>query len=272
MRKQILSGTLTVALAAILAAGAAFSQPVSSDAVMQKARNDGYAIRAGQWALAAPMVASLEAQTKIDPNNAALWTRLSGAYFMKAAAAINPKGVPGNPFPDFAAGKAAAEKAIALDPKLADAYAMRGVSTVILASFQNNMADMPIGMADLNRGVELDPKGLLPRLQRAFSAVNFPKEMRDNKAIEDDLNYLIKASITRRETDRLHMMLGDVFFETRKLDLAKAEYEIVAASGSTAAEDVALRLSALSRNQPPVPEFASLRSKTGQDCVSCHGQ
>ena len=96
--------------------------------------------------------------------------------------------------------------------------------------------------------------------------------MRDEKAIAEDLNFLIRVSSTRRESDRLHMMLGDVFFEGGKLDEAKAQYDAATAPGTTVAADTALRLSALSRNQPLAAEFASLRQKTGQDCVSCHGQ
>jgi hypothetical protein len=67
-------------------------------------------------------------------------------------------------------------------------------------------------------------------------------------------------------------MLGDLFFESGKLDQARRQYEMAAAPGATAKAETASRLSALERNQPSAADFASLRQKTGQDCVSCHGQ
>jgi len=261
--------TLTgAALAALLATTCAWSQTSTAQAL---AELRGYAllIRTGQFDLAPKAMSLVETLLKAEPNNPEVLNAYAIANF-NVLAASSQKGIDmAVAMPALQKGSAAFEKAAALAPDNADALAGRGASRTLMGSFSNNQELIAKGVADMNRAVELAPNSPVPRLQRAFFGVNMPAGLRPDAGVEADLKQLI-AWGTPREKDVLNLLLGDLYAETGKLDLAKTHYEASNRAGSTKADLAQQRLTAVAKGRVGPAEIQSLRSQLGSNCVMCH--
>jgi tetratricopeptide (TPR) repeat protein len=261
----------SAAVGAALFAGAAWAQTSAADEVLRKVRALSYEVREGRYAAAPAALALLEQALKSNPNDARLQTAYAVANFQMATASAQPGADPAKAVPYLFKGAAAFEKAVALDAGNADALAGRGAARTLMGTIQGKAEVFQAGVADMNRAVAIAPGAATPRLQRAFFGLNAPRAGRDDAVIETDLKQLI-AWGTPREQDHLHLLLGDLYVETGKPELARAEYQAASRKGSTSAPLGADRLSALAAGKVDSTQIASLRSQLGSNCVMCHGK
>ena len=124
----------------------------------------------------------------------------------------------------------------------------------------------------MNRAVELAPKSTRVRLQRAFSGLSLPDALRNHAAESEDLEFLIELADGSRAGDYVRVMRGDLYFETGKPDLARALYQVVEKSSSSAAVNAKARLSALDRGGIAMSDIKALRTAAGTQCTMCHGE
>jgi hypothetical protein len=256
------------ALAVGLTATTAWSQ-ASTAQMLAELRGYALLIRTGQFDLAPKAMALVEQAMKQDPENPDVLNAYAIANF-NTLAASSQKGIDmAVAMPALQKGSMAFEKAAAIAPDNADALAGRGASRALSGSMTGNPELMAKGVADLNRAVELGPNRPTPRLQRAFFGLNMPKGVRPDAGIEADLKQLM-AWGTPREKDVLHLLLGDLYAETGKPDLARAEYQASNRTGSTKGDLAQARLAALAEGKVDPAKFGELRSQLGSNCTMCH--
>ncbi len=261
---------LAAALGAVVIGGAATAQTLGTEDVLTQARLVSFKVREGRYDLAPGALVMIEQALKVDPNNPRLLVAYATANFqILTPASAGPD--PAAALPVVQRGAAAYEKAFAADPTNASALAGRGATRTLLAVLTQKFELFGPGVADMNKAVEMDPGGSVPRLQRAFFSLNYPKAVRNDVAIEADLRVLIARS-TLREGDHLHILLGDLYAEAGRTELAQQEYAASSRPGSTASAMAKTRISSLAAGKVDAAEIASLRSQLGSNCAMCHAR
>jgi tetratricopeptide (TPR) repeat protein len=238
-----------------------------------QARNYELQFRAGNMEVVPAYVATLEAATKAEPENANLWYMLGRAYLSQAARALIAE-KPEEAMPAMQKGPAALRRALEIDPNHAEALAQIGGVQTMLGPLMQKPDWVTRGITQMNRAVELAPDSTRVRLQRAFSGLSLPDSLRNNAAEAEDLDFLILAADADASNagDYVRIMRGDLYFELGKSDLARAMYQSVETSGTSAGVDAKARLAALNGSGVPISDIKALRSAAGAQCAMCHGK
>ena len=265
MRKSILLFIpLSILAAAVLAASS------HDNEVLSRARAMQLEFRQGNAAVAGPLVKMLDEAVAKSPDNAALWENLGHANMAKTAAmSEGPLNIPAL----LAATKQAREayaRSLALKPDNMLALSSHGMASLVVAQFEGDTAGMAKGVEEMNEAVRKSPKTASVRLTRAFTTINFPPAMRDNDAVIDDLQFILDASTGGRPDDVLHVLLGDVYAETGKLEAARGEFAQVTGASAFAAEQVKLRVADLEKGAITPAYILKVRESTGSHCATCH--
>ena len=151
----------------------------------------------------------------------------------------------------FRKAPAAYAVALKLDPDNVDALSGHGTLLIAMSAIQKKPELIDQGMAEMSRAVELAPTSTTPRLNRAFSGVNLPPAKRDVATIVQDLTFLAQASTGSQAGDYIHLLLGDLYYETGKPDLARAQYQAAARPGAKAEAEARARLEGLAAADHP---------------------
>lgn len=247
--------------------------PTSAEA-LQQVRRYSLQARASRLEMSPDAVASVVRTAIVaDSENSELHRALGDVYLfqVRSSAGASPN------IPDLLAAMqratAAYERAIQLDPANAVALSSHGLLLTIGAFLQQKPELAAQGIGELDRAVELGPRSLVPRLNRAFTGVNLPPQLRNTSAVTEDLKFLITVAEGSRAGDMVHLLLGDLYAETGKLDDARAQYAAATRRPATAArEAVATRLAALDKGTLPTAEIMTVRGSIVTDCVMCHAQ
>jgi len=265
---------LVAAGAALAIASAAHPQsgPDRNLDLVAQARGYAFQLREGHYELAPEAVALLEPAVRATPDDPRLWNALTSAYFQQAAAERQPGGDPVQAMKALTNGAAAAARALELAPADPEALAAHGASLAIQSGLQGKPELLPQGVAEMNRAVEVAATAAVPRLQRAFTVLNLPPKFRDAQAIEADLQFLLRLSDGRRPGDVVHLLLGDLYAETGRPELARAQYQLAARPGSTMIAKASQRLSTIDQTGVPAAEITRLRAEIGRDCAMCHAR
>jgi len=228
--------------------------------------------RSGNLDIVPEYVALLEEATKAEPNDAELWYQMGVAYLAQAARALQPGGNPADAMAPMTKGPRALWRATQIKPDHAEALAQLGGVQTMLGPVLQKPEMVTRGVTQMNRAVELAPHSKRARLQRAFSGLMLPDSLRNHAAEAEDLDFLMDIAAWTRAGDYVILLRADLYFETGKPDLARALYEIVEQSGTTAPSDAAkARLAALEKDGVPMSEIKALRMAAGANCAMCHG-
>jgi len=264
--------TLLIAICFVITASAHATdteQRARSAQLVQQAASYPYLFRQGDTAVAPKAVALLEEATRLDADNAEGWTALGVAHQMQLSAAI--RGGKLATLLELALRvRADYERAVQLDPDHAAALAGHGSILTILAGLQREPRWFAQGQAELNRAVQLQPSAVRPRLLRAFTSVNLPASMRELPAIENDVRFLIEAAGKSRPAAMLHVLLGDIYAELGRKDLAQREYRAAPDRFEPVAALAGTRLTALLEAGVPAADIAELRGALSTRCTLCH--
>jgi hypothetical protein len=141
------------------------------------------------------------------------------------------------------------------------------MSQMVTAQLKGDGPGVVAGIDEMNAAVREAPKKIAVRLTRGFTIVHLPPAMRDNDAVTEDLKFILDAAPGGRPEDVLHVLLGDVYAETGKLDAARAEYKQVTGASAFAAEQARLRLK---EGKPSPASIGLVRAGTGTNCAMCH--
>jgi tetratricopeptide (TPR) repeat protein len=265
---MILTASLSIGLLA---------QTETSRSVQQQAMSYFFRLRAGDTEAAEKAVALLEKANGVSPDDAALWSLLGRAYFLRLSTQARTAVVPEQLGATLQTATGAFERALKLNPNDSEALSGHGMALVILSSLTRDLVTWKKGSDELNRAVEMDPKSSSPRLARGFTMVNMPIEIRNNANLNpnviEDLSHLLQAAsgTNPRAVDTLHIMLGDVYFETGQTEQAKREYQAASGASSLRRDEAQSRLAALEKGTVPAAEIASIRGGLNS-CTMCHGK
>ncbi len=242
-----------------------------TDAVLKQALDYQRQFRDGKMDVVPQYVALLEEATTAVPDNADLWFTMGDAYLAQAARALLPGGNPPDAMTPMRKGPAALQHALQLNPNHARALATLGGVEAMMGSLFKAPRMAAKGVADMNRAVEIAPDNTRIRLQRAFSGLSLPDELRNNAAEAEDLDFVIEAADWGQPADYLRIMRGDLYFELGKTDQARAMYQTVETSDSPAAAAARTRLAAMEQGGVAVSDIKTLRAAAGAQCSMCHG-
>ena len=273
LRAAKVSSLIMVALVCLAIGAAAWAQTPTRDAddILRQAKVYQYQFRAGKMDIVPEYVAMLEEATGAHPDNADLWCEMGTAYLAQGARAMMPGGNPADAMQALQKGPAALRRALQLNPDHAEALSRLGGVQAMMGSFMQAPRMAAKGVADMNRAVQLAPESKRVRLQRAFSGLSLPDDLRNNAAEAEDLDFLIKVAARSRAIGYVQIMRGDLDSELNKADSARALYQTVAASDSSAAATAKARLTALDQGGVPVSDIKALRAAAGAQCAMCHG-
>lgn len=260
------------AIVAVVATGVLAQESLDVVEVLRQARRFSYQVREGRFDVVPAAVTLLQDATAKRPESAALWSALSNAYFLQATAAGQPGQDATQAFGAIARASAAADRALAIEPDHPDALSNQGAALILRSLLEGRPELAPQGLSALDRAVALAPAANGPRLARAFFAINLPPPLRKTDGVADDLRALQRVAAGTRAGDMLHILLGDLLAEARRLDEARREYERAAASESKSVDMARGRLAALDRGAVPASEIAALRGNLGTGCVMCHAR
>jgi len=226
--------------------------------------------RAGKQEVVKPLIKSLEDAVAQSPDNAQLWEALGHAYMAKQGALyVMPLDVPAL----IANGELARDAyahSLALNGKGALSRAGHGMSTVVVSQLKGDGPGMAAGVDEMNTAVRQAPNSTAVRLTRGFTIVHLPPGMRDTNAVIEDLGFILDTAPGGRPEDVLHVLLGDLYAETGKLDDARGQYRQVTGASAFAAEQVKTRLIDLEKGSITPASIAAVRSGTGTRCAMCH--
>jgi hypothetical protein len=235
--------------------------------VLARAHNSQLEYRAGNSAVAKPLVKMLEDAVAQSRDNAKLWEALGHAYMsLQGSMYAGPPDMPAL----VAAGEHARDayaRSLALDGNSALVRASHGMSQMVVSQLKGDGPGMAAGIEEMNAAVRQSPKSTAVRLTRGFTIVHLPPAMRDSNAVTEDLQFVLDTAPGGRPEDVLHVLLGDVYAEMGNLPGARAEYQQVTGASAFAAEQAKLRLKAGTVS----PEAITLvRMGTGTRCAMCH--
>jgi hypothetical protein len=246
---------------------AALAASTHNNDVLTRAHRSQLEFRAGDTAVAKPLVKMLEDAVAQSRDNAKLWEALGHAYMSLQGSMYADS-------PDVPALTAVGEHArdayarsLALDGTSALVRASHGMSQMVVSQLKGDAPGMTAGIDEMNAAVRQSPKSRAVRLTRGFTIIHLPPAMRDTNAVTADLQFILDAAPGGRAEDVLHVLLGDVYAETGNLKGARAEYEQVTGASGFAAEQAKARLKegAVSPNA-----IALVRMGTGTRCAMCH--
>jgi hypothetical protein len=246
---------------------AALASSTQDDEVLAESHRLQLEYRRGHPEVAKPLVKLLNDATAQSKDNPRLWEALGHAYMsLQGSMYAGP--------PDFptliANGEHARDayaRSLALDPSSALVRASHGMSQFVVSQLKGDGPGMMAGIEEMNAAVREHPKSTAVRLTRGFTIIHLPPAMRDTNAVTEDLQFILDKAPGGRAEDVLHVLLGDVYAETGRLDDARAEYKQVTGASSFAAEQVKLR----SMDGPVSPELITqVRMVTGTRCAMCH--
>jgi len=236
-------------------------------AVLEQARHSQLEFRAGNQQVLAPMLKSLQDAVAQSPDNAQLWEALGHAYMAKQGSLYGPTlDIPAL-IANGELARNAYEHSQSLKGKTSLGLAGLGMSTMVVSQLKGDGPGVMAGIEEMNAAVRQAPKSTAVRLTRGFTIIHLPPEMRDTNAVIEDLGFILDTAPGGRPEDVLHVLLGDVYAETGKMDQARNEYRQVTGASAFAAEQAKSRLQAGSAS----PQAISLvRAGTGTRCVMCH--
>jgi tetratricopeptide (TPR) repeat protein len=213
----------------------------------------------------------VEAALENDPADDVLWNAMGVAYLSKGARALLPGGTPADAVLAIKKGLASLERAVEINPNHAEALVTLGGMQALMASFSGNQADVAKGVAAMNRAVEISPNSTRVRLQRAFSGLNLPANLRDHSTEVEDLQFLLNLAGGMRSGEYVRILQADLFFELGNTERARQQYEIAASSGTAASDQAATRLESLKAGAINAADIRKLRQAAGSQCTMCHG-
>jgi tetratricopeptide (TPR) repeat protein len=255
-------------------ASAAFAQTPSQKTrdILMEARLYQMRFRSGDVDVLPAYVSLLEEATKAEPGNADISYAMGVAYLAQAARALMPGGNPPDAMAAMQKGPAALRRALQLNPNHAEALAVLGGVQAMMGSFMQAPAMTARGVTQMNRAVEIAPSSTRARLQRAFSGLSLPDELRNHATEAEDLDFLATAAGKTRAGDYVRIMRADLYFETGQPELARPLYRAVSESSSPAAAEAAARLMALEKGGVAMSDIKALRTAAGAQCTLCHGK
>jgi tetratricopeptide (TPR) repeat protein len=229
--------------------------------------------RTGDAGAAEKVVILLESAAASSPDDASVWNLLGRAYLMRLSLQARAGADPAMMAETVQRATRALDRTLELSPKNASALVGHGMGLTILAGIQRDDVMMARGVDEMNRAVALDPRAVHVRLNRAFTMVNLPPQVRHVPSIIEDLQLGVQRAGTYnpRARQTLHLLLGDVYAEGGHLDEARREYE-AAASATTPSEQTQARLTSLLQGSVPPAAIASLRSGLATNCTMCHAK
>lgn len=264
---------LTICIAAFKSAAAMAGQSDShTRAVLGQAMQYQIEFRSGKLDVVPAYVTLLETATTETPDSADLWYALGRAYLLQGARAMLPGGNPADAMPALQKGPAALKRALQINPDHPQALAQLGGVQALMATLMNAPAMAKRGVADMNRGVALAPDSTMVHLTRAFLGLTLPDDLRNHTAEFEDLDYLVRQADEGTSSDYIRVMRGDLYFETGRADLARADYRSVVGMGNAASAEAGKRLAALDAGGVPMSEVKALRTAAGAQCSMCHGR
>ncbi|HUQ12231.1 MAG TPA: hypothetical protein VM146_18115 [Steroidobacteraceae bacterium] len=226
--------------------------------------------RQGNSAVSKPLVSHLEAAVARSPDNAQLWEALGHAYMsLQGSMYAGPPDIPTL----IATGEHARDayaRSLALKQPNPLVRAGHGMSTMVVSQLKGDGPGVMAGIEEMNAAVREAPKSKAVRLTRGFTIIHLPPDMRDNKAVTEDLRFILDTAPGGRPEDVLHVLLGDVLAETGQLPAARAEYAQVTGASAFAAEQVKLRLADLAKGPVRPENVTAVRMGTGTQCAMCH--
>jgi predicted Zn-dependent protease len=230
--------------------------------------------RQGDAAAAEKAVALLEQATRTKPEDTSLWNLLGRSYLFTLSAQSPGTASLDKVVSAVTAASGAFDHVLSVNPGDPTALSGHGMAVTLLGAFKQEPKALFKGFEEMNRAVELDPKTTHLRLTRGFTMVNMPPPIRDTSKVIDDLSILIQAAkdSNQRAVDWLHIMLGDIYFETGQIGPAKAQYEAAAIDSSVTRDQAQSRLEALHGGSAPSAEIMRLRSGLGSNCTMCHAK
>jgi tetratricopeptide (TPR) repeat protein len=173
-------------------------------------------------------------------------------------------------------GTAALDRALQLNADHPEALAIRAGTRLMMASFvpapEMKAKLTERALVEMNRAVEVAPDSKRARLQRAFSGLTLPAELRNHATEIEDLDYLIREAGRSRAGDYTKLLRADLEFELGRRDEARVYYQQVSRSTSPAADMATTRLAALDQGGIAFEDIKALRSAAGAQCVMCHGE
>jgi hypothetical protein len=265
MPKRVLFlSALCVITAAALAASA------RDDEALVRSHQLQLEYRQGNTTVVKPLVQGLEDAVARSRDNPKLWEALGHAYMSKQGTLYSAT-------PDVPAlietgerARAAYARSLALDADNHLVQASHGMATLVTSQLKGDGPGVMAGIEEMNAAVREAPKSTPVRLTRAFTIVHLPPDMRDNDAVTEDLRFILDTGPGGRREDVLHVLLGDVYAETGKLDAARAEYAQVGHASAFASEQAKLRLADLAKGAVAPDHIAAVRMGTGTRCAMCH--
>jgi hypothetical protein len=266
MRNSVLSFTAVYAFAAT-----AFAASTQDDKdILERAYRTQLEYRAGNLAVAQPLVKMLEDAVAHSPDNARLWEALGHANMsLQGSMYAGPPDIPAL----IATGERARDAyahSLALDANSPLVHASHGMSQMVVSQLQGDGPGMAAGIDEMNAAVRRWPKSTAVRLTRGFTIVHLPPAMRDTDAVTEDLKFILDKAPGGRPEDVLHVLLGDVYAEMGNLKSARAEYDQVTGASAFAAEQLRARLAALPKGAIPAESITQVRMGTGTRCAMCH--
>jgi hypothetical protein len=249
---------------------AAFAASTQDDEILARAHRSQLEFRQGNLEVAKPLVKSLEDAVARSPDNAKLWEALGHAYMsLQGSMYAGP--------PDMAKlmetgehAQAAYAHSLALKPDNSLARAGHGMSTMVTSQLKGDGPGVMAGVEEMNAAVREAPKSTAVRLTRGFTIIHLPPEMRDTKAVTEDLRFVLDTAPGGRPEDVVHVLLGDVYAEVGNLEAARSEYGQVTGASAFAAEQRRLRLADLEKGAISPASIALVRVGTGTRCAMCH--
>ncbi len=265
MRNSILLlSTLCIFTATAVAAS------TETNDILARAHDSQLEFRAGNLAVAKPLVKMLEDAVAQSRDSAELWEALGHAYMsLQGSLYAGPPDIPSLTTIGEHARDAYA-RALALGGNNALVRASHGMSQMVVSQLKGDGPGMAAGIDEMNAAVRQSPKSTAVRLTRAFTIVHLPPAMRDTKAVIEDLEFILDTAPGGRPEDVLHVLLGDVHAEMGNPDGARAEYQQVTGASAFAAEQVKARLADLRKGPIPPASITLVRMGTGTRCAMCH--
>jgi hypothetical protein len=249
---------------------AALAASTQDNDILARAHRAQIEFRAGNAAVAKPLVKMLEDAVAQSRDNPRLWEALGHAYMsLQGSMYAGPPDIPTL----ISIGKHARDayaRSLALNGSSALVRASYGMSQMVVSQLEGDGHGMSAGIDEMNAAVREAPKSEAVRLTRGFTIIHLPVAMRDNNAVTEDLRFILDTALGGRPEDVLHVLLGDVLAETGHLAEARSEYELVTGASAFAAEQVKLRLADLAKGSIRPDAFAVVRAGIGTRCAMCH--
>lgn len=242
------------------------------DAVLREAHLHQLRYRTGDLSRVPEYVAMLESASQAYPGDAEVWYALGVAYLAQAATALAPGSNPADAMAPMQKAPVALWKALRIDPEHAGAMAQLGGVQALLGPVLQRPRMLERGIAQMNRAVEMAPRSLRARLQRAFVGLSLPAEQRDPAAEAEDLDFLDAVSDLGLASDYVRLLRADLHAEQGEADAARALYRFVGETGADAPAAMArTRVALLAGGGVPTADILELRRAAGAQCAMCHG-